>query len=207
MTRATHTHDHIPEIALAWHRAGQGRHLPPWWRPGARPRARPAASLPFPARRDGMGSVSGGCVEGAVVTEALEALAGRPAPNADLRRLGRHRLCRGPCLRRHDPRAGRTGGRGARPCPSESCWPTWSPPAPRPGEPVALPRPDCWHRACCIPGEDPATDARLRSDRSGMEEDGRFIAVHNPPLRLIVVGAVHIAQPLLIIARPAAMPR
>jgi xanthine dehydrogenase accessory factor len=34
-----------------------------------------------------------------------------------------------------------------------------------------------------------------------MEEDGRFIAVHNPPLRLIVVGAVHIAQPLLTIAR------
>jgi xanthine dehydrogenase accessory factor len=30
-----------------------------------------------------------------------------------------------------------------------------------------------------------------------MEEDGRFIAIHNPPLRLIVVGAVHIAQPLL----------
>ena len=51
------------------------------------------------------------------------------------------------------------------------------------------------------PGDDPATDARFRSDRSGMEEDGRFIAVHNPPLRLIVVGAVHIAQPLLQIAR------
>ncbi len=34
-----------------------------------------------------------------------------------------------------------------------------------------------------------------------MEEDGRFIAVHNPPLRLIVVGAVHIAQPLLPMAR------
>ena len=39
------------------------------------------------------------------------------------------------------------------------------------------------------------------SDRSGMEEDGRFIAVHNPPLRMIVVGAVHIAQPLLPMAR------
>ena len=34
-----------------------------------------------------------------------------------------------------------------------------------------------------------------------MEEDGRFIAIHNPPLRLIVIGAVHIAQPLLAIAR------
>ena len=34
-----------------------------------------------------------------------------------------------------------------------------------------------------------------------MEEDGRFVAIHNPPLRLIVVGAVHIAQPLLQMAR------
>jgi xanthine dehydrogenase accessory factor len=51
------------------------------------------------------------------------------------------------------------------------------------------------------PGQDPAVDARLRADRSGVEADGRFIAVHNPPLRLIVVGAVHIAQPLLAMAR------
>ena len=62
-------------------------------------------------------------------------------------------------------------------------------------------RPDSWTRALLAPGQDPAIDARFKSDRSGMEEDGRFIAVHNPPLRLIVVGAVHIAQPLLAIAR------
>ena len=37
-------------------------------------------------------------------------------------------------------------------------------------------------------------------DRSGV--DGTwFTAIHNPPLRLIVVGAVHIAQPLLAMAR------
>jgi xanthine dehydrogenase accessory factor len=71
--------------------------------------------------------------------------------------------------------------------------------APRP---IALViRPDGWHRQLVQPGEDPAVDARLKSDRSGVEEDGRFIAIHNPPLRLIVVGAVHIAQPLLTIAR------
>ena len=62
-------------------------------------------------------------------------------------------------------------------------------------------RPEGWTRELLAPGRDPTVDARLRSDRSGMEEDGRFIAVHNPPLRLIVVGAVHIAQPLLSIAR------
>jgi xanthine dehydrogenase accessory factor len=58
-----------------------------------------------------------------------------------------------------------------------------------------------WHRRLVFPGDDAIVDARLRSDRAGMEEDGRFIAVHNPPLRLIVVGAVHIAKPLLTIAR------
>jgi xanthine dehydrogenase accessory factor len=62
-------------------------------------------------------------------------------------------------------------------------------------------QPEGWIRQLLAPGQDRATDARLRSDRSGMEDDGRFIAVHNPALRLIVVGAVHIAQPLLAIAR------
>lgn len=45
---------------------------------------------------------------------------------------------------------------------------------------------------------------RMRMDRSGFDEDGRtFVAVHNPPLRLIVVGAVHIAQALVPMARIA----
>ncbi len=49
-------------------------------------------------------------------------------------------------------------------------------------------------------GQEAAVDARLQADRSGVEE-GRFVAVHNPPLRMIVVGAVHIAQSLLPMAR------
>jgi xanthine dehydrogenase accessory factor len=41
-------------------------------------------------------------------------------------------------------------------------------------------------------------------DRSGFEEDGEtFVAIHNPPLRLIIVGAVHIAQALVPMARIA----
>ena len=43
-------------------------------------------------------------------------------------------------------------------------------------------------------------DPRLASDRSGVDGDW-FVAVHNPPLRMIIVGGVHIAQPLLKIAR------
>jgi xanthine dehydrogenase accessory factor len=48
-----------------------------------------------------------------------------------------------------------------------------------------------------------AADApdRFRLDRAGLEEDGTFITIQNPPLRLIIVGAVHIAQPLVGMAR------
>ena len=43
---------------------------------------------------------------------------------------------------------------------------------------------------------------RFRADKSGVEKDGRtLIAIHNPPLRMIVIGAVHIAQPLVGMAR------
>lgn len=51
-------------------------------------------------------------------------------------------------------------------------------------------------------GDDPlAAEAAeaLRADKSGiLEREGKrlFLHVHNPPLRLIVLGAVHIAQPL-----------
>jgi len=46
-----------------------------------------------------------------------------------------------------------------------------------------------------------------RGDRSGeVEIEGRtwFLEVHNPPLELVLVGAVHIAQPLAAMARLAA---
>jgi xanthine dehydrogenase accessory factor len=47
-------------------------------------------------------------------------------------------------------------------------------------------------------------DHAFRMDRSGFLEDTRtFVAIHNPPLRLIVVGAVHIAQALVPMARIA----
>lgn len=52
-----------------------------------------------------------------------------------------------------------------------------------------------------------AARERLADDRSGRIEDanGRrlFVQVNNPPKRLIVVGAVHIAQPLVEMARTA----
>jgi len=45
-------------------------------------------------------------------------------------------------------------------------------------------------------------DDRFRMDRSGYEGDV-FIAIHNPPLRLFIIGAVHIAQALVAMARVA----
>ncbi|MGB0440844.1 MAG: XdhC family protein, partial [Paracoccaceae bacterium] len=42
---------------------------------------------------------------------------------------------------------------------------------------------------------------RMRRDQSGFVDDSTFVAIHNPPLRLVVVGAVHIAQALVPMAR------
>jgi xanthine dehydrogenase accessory factor len=58
-----------------------------------------------------------------------------------------------------------------------------------------------WDRALVGP-EDAAAAAGFLADRSMLEGDV-FTAIHNPPLRLAVVGAVHIAQPLTRIARLA----
>src|SRR5690625_5070343 len=47
-----------------------------------------------------------------------------------------------------------------------------------------------------------AAGERLQQDRSGMLEDGRhFIQIFLPPLRLVIVGAVHIAQALVPMAK------
>jgi xanthine dehydrogenase accessory factor len=188
--------DQIPEIALDWHRAGRGAVLATvveTW--GSAPR--PAGSqLVISGAGDIMGSVSGGCVEGAVVGEAMEALVdGVPrlltygvsdneAFAVGLACGGTIRVMVVPVGSAALPEAlladlvvARAANRAV----------------------AIVTVMDGWQHALVT--EDPAVRARLRSDRSGMEADGRFIAVHNPALRLIVVGAVHIAQPLLTIAR------
>jgi hypothetical protein len=66
--------DRIPEIALDWTRADTGAALATvidTWGSAPRPKG---AQLAVSARGYMMGSVSGGCVEGAVVAEALEVL-------------------------------------------------------------------------------------------------------------------------------------
>lgn len=43
-------------------------------------------------------------------------------------------------------------------------------------------------------------DEAFRFDQSG-SHDGQFINIHNPPLRLVIIGAVHIAQSVIPIAQ------
>lgn len=190
------THDLIPETALAWAREGRGAALATvveTW--GSAPR-QPGSQLAISGRGEIMGSVSGGCVEGAVVTEALEAL-GDGVPRlltfgvSDETAFSVGLACGGTIKVLVEPVA------------------PWLPVleqlvaarAARAAVGYVVDLGD-WSRALVSPRADPAVDAVLRRDKAAVDA-GRFIAPHNPPLRMIVVGAVHIAQPLVAMARLA----
>ena len=197
-TRAAH--DSIPEIALTWHRDGRGAALATvieTW--GSAPR-QAGSQLAISGEGEIMGSVSGGCVEGAVVTEALAALADRRSRVltfgvSDETAFAVGLACGGTIRVLVEP-----VGAGEEALSEAMLAEIVTARSARRPLAVAV-RPEGWARALIGPGAEAAVDARFRSDKSGMEEDGRFIAIHNPPLRLIVVGAVHIAQPLLQMAR------
>ncbi|MBQ0751975.1 MAG: XdhC family protein [Roseovarius sp.] len=186
--------DGIPETALAWHRAGKGAALATvveTW--GSAPR-RVGSQLAISGDGEIAGSVSGGCVEGAVVAEALDAIeAGKPVlltygvSDGDAFAVG---LACGGTIRVLVEPIG-------------------------PVMPEALLADLVLARDARIPvayvtGPDgrrlerEGHGARFRMDRSGFDEDGEtFVAIHNPPLRLLIVGAVHIAQALVPMARIA----
>ncbi|PVA12062.1 XdhC/CoxI family protein [Pelagivirga sediminicola] len=185
--------DDIPRAALDWHRAGQGAALATvvqTW--GSAPR-RVGAMLAVSGSGEMAGSVSGGCVEGAVVAEALEAIGDGGlrmleygVNDADAFAVG---LACGGTIRVMVQPVGSA-------LPAEMLEDLVAARAAR--QPAAL---------ITAPGAAPRLelsghDDRFRMDRSGFEEDGQtFVAIHNPPLRLIVVGAVHIAQALVPMAR------
>jgi xanthine dehydrogenase accessory factor len=193
-------HDSIPEIALAWHRDGRGSVLATvieTW--GSAPR-QAGSQLAISGAGEIMGSVSGGCVEGAVVTEAMEALADRKSRVmtfgvSDETAFAVGLACGGTIRVLVEP-----VGDAAEALPEAMLTELVAARTARQALAVAVQTGD-WTRALIRPGVEAAVDARFRADKSGMEEDGRFIAIHNPPLRLIVVGAVHIAQALLQVAR------
>ena len=194
------TDNDIPEIALGWHRAGRGAVLATvveTW--GSAPR-QAGSQLAIAGDGTFMGSVSGGCVEGAVVTEAVEALADGAARVltfgvSDDQAFAVGLACGGTIRVLIEP----VGQAMPEPLLADLV-------AARAQRRAAayLVNTQTWERRIAAPANDPMADvidARMRADKSGTEEDGWFVAIHNPPLRMIVVGAVHIAQALLPMAR------
>ena len=188
--------DNIPETALAWHRTGEGAVLATviqTW--GSAPR-RVGSQLGINRAGDLVGSVSGGCVEGAVVLEALEALQMQKprileygVSDGDAFAVGL--ACGGTIKILLEPvgavlsealLADLVAARQAR-------------------QAVAyVVNIETGVRRLDREGH----EVRFRMDRSGFDEDlQNVVAVHNPPVRLVIVGAVHIAQALVPIARVA----
>lgn len=216
--------DQIPEIALDWLRSGQRVYLATvvetWGsaprQPGAQmvvgvPRARVETGVGVTSGEDAeaeseartaaqtatmMGSVSGGCVEGAVMAEAL---AGGPARLltygvADEEAFAVGLACGGTIRVLLEP-----VGIGETALPGTLLAKLVAARA----APVAVALVTdlgSFARRLVARGHDPAVDRALAADKSATEA-GRFISVHNPPLRLFVVGAVQIAQTLLPMAR------
>ncbi|MDT8345345.1 MAG: XdhC family protein [Thermohalobaculum sp.] len=193
-------HDRIPEIALDWQRAGKGAALATvveTWGSAPRP---VGAQLAISGEAEIMGSVSGGCVEGAVVVEALEALEdGRcrilefGVSSEEAFAVGL--ACGGTIRVMVEPVARGSG------MPAALLADLVAARAAR--RPVAVATDTAaWTRRLVGYAEAPG---RLDADRSGFLEEApaTFLAVHNPPLRLAVVGAAHIAQPLTLMARVA----
>lgn len=184
-----------PEQALRWVQAGEGAALATvieTW--GSAPR-RVGAQLVVSGTGAMEGSVSGGCVEGAVVIEALETLETGSSrlleygvSDGDAFAVGL--ACGGTIRVLVEPI-------GAGGMPENMLADLVAARAAR--TPVA-------YEAALNGGTRKlVTDAhaeRFRTDRSGLSDDGEtFIAIHNPPLRMAIVGGVHIAQHLDGMAR------
>jgi xanthine dehydrogenase accessory factor len=199
-------HDRIPEIALGWLATGKGAALATvvqTWGSAPRPTG---SQLAISSEAEIMGSVSGGCVEGAVVAEALEALEdGRPRiiefGVSDNEAFAVGLACGGTIRILVEPIGTGTGPTRA------MIEDLVAARAARRAMVIAV-NPTTWERRLIERGApDPMIDAATRAmdgDKSGFLPNGDwFLGVHNPPLRMVVVGAVHIAQALMPMARLA----
>lgn len=191
----------IPELALNWVEAGRQVALATVVRTwGSAPRP-VGAQLAIDAGMNFEGSVSGGCVEGAVIVEAGDAM--------------RDGKCRVLSFGVSDDSAFEVGlacggqievmvepvGIGQGPSVAEL---RALVAARAERQPVVYEvNTETWARRLLPrdPG-DAELEELFRTDRS-LREGALFRGVHNPPLRLVVVGAVHIAQPLVQMARIA----
>lgn len=188
--------ENAPEQALKWHRAGKRAVLATviqTW--GSAPR-RVGAQLVISGDGDMQGSVSGGCVEGAVVVEALEALEAGEArvleygiSDGDAFAVG---LACGGTIKVYVEPIGEV-------FPEALLETLVQARKTRNGVAYVVNIASGMRRL-----EHDGYPERFTKDRSGFEEDGQtFVAIHNPPLRLAIVGAVHIAQALMPMARIA----
>lgn len=190
MPQPTLAADQIPEIALEWRRQGRQVHLATvveTWGSAPRP---PGSQMVVDGTGAMMGSVSGGCVEGAVVAEAL---AGGPArllsygvSDDDAFAVG---LACGGTIKVLLMPVTETAGLEALVAARAAARPV--------AQVVDL---ESFAQRLVFRGEDPRVDRALAADSSGLTEAG-FVGVHNPALRLFVVGAVQIAQTLVPMAR------
>ncbi|MGD9293674.1 MAG: XdhC family protein [Roseobacter sp.] len=188
--------DNAPEQALAWHETGRGAVLATvveTW--GSAPR-RVGAQLVVAGDGEMQGSVSGGCVEGAVVLEATEAL------EKGEQRMLEYGVSDGDAFA-----VGLACGGTIRIL-VEPVGPVLPVSVLRDlVEARAVRRPIAYEVTLSSGARRLVQDAypeRFTTDRSGFEAEGDvFVAIHNPPLRLVIVGAVHIAQALVPMARIA----
>lgn len=189
----------IPELALDW--IEQGRQVAlatvvKTWGSAPRP---VGAQLVIDADMAFEGSVSGGCVESAVIFEAVDAM--------------RDGTCRVLSFGVSDDSAFEVGlacggeievmvepvGMGSGPSVEELRALVAARAARRPV--VWEVNTATWTRRLLERDvSDADLEERFRTDRS-VREDEVFRGVHNPPLRLVLVGAVHIAQPLVHMAK------
>jgi xanthine dehydrogenase accessory factor len=187
----------IPGLAMDWHRSGRKAALATvveTWGSAPRP---VGSQLVIDAAGMMQGSVSGGCVEGAVITEALEALEDGGARLLDYGVSDDEAFAVGlACGGRIRVLLDVVGGS----LPLDVLEALVAARAARKSLALVADLEGAGRRLA----EASEFAERFRLDRSGVEEDGRnFVAVHNPPLRMIVVGAVHIAQPLVRMAELA----
>lgn len=193
--------ENIPEQALAWSEAGKSVALATvvkTWGSAPRP---VGSQLVIDGEMNFQGSVSGGCVESAVLFEAVEAMkdgtcrilsfgvSDESAFDVGLACGGEIEVMIEPLGIGQGPSQGElrdlVEARTARqPVIWEVNTETWA------------------RRLLSRDATDPDLETRFRTDKSSREA-AVFRGVHNPPLRLVVVGAVHIAQPLVQMARMA----
>ncbi len=185
----------LPKCALDWHRAGRGVAIATvvqTWGSAPRPTG---SQLVIDSDGNMEGSVSGGCVEGAVTLEAVDAILDGKArllefsvTDDDAFAVGL--ACGGEIKVLVEPVGtampiailAELVARRAK------------------AEPVAYVT-DLRQGAPMLQSTS-AFPERFRMDRSGLQDDGRtFVGIHNPPLRMAIIGAVHIAQYLAPMAR------